>query len=411
MMRKIGYIISFIVLCALFACIQEELPGLGNKKEFVRWYNYQLPSFIELCGCNSSCMYELYTSDSEKMIYWKINHNFREDVIKAGMEKETIRNKVEYYFRKPIYRFNDTKITPNLLGSEPSTLISDDGNTIELFSTNGVYYESVDGINWAEGKKLVMSDGVIPSHFSVNKIDGIYYMVGLVKRENMNYMDLYVSTDKIHFDYRGHIISENIDIGNGTKYDNFGNSYLLKTMEGVYFLYYEGANRQSNWEISLMTCDNIFADKGNGFIGNWMQCFENPILPYSKYNYAGETPQLYCNPEIVKGEDNQPLVVDGLYYMYYLTGFYKGNVLYATINRMCSPDLVHWEEEGSMFDVRDVPTGGEERGDNGDQSLCQFKGKSYLFYTLNMNSYGCGVPNIRYTVDDRPLEELMALKP
>ena len=85
--------------------------------------------------------------------------------------------------------------------------------------------------------------------------------------------------------------------------------------------------------------------------------------------------------------------------------------MYATLNRMYSFDLVHWTEEGTMFDVRDVPTGGDESGDNGDQSLCQFKGKSYLFYTLNANSYGRGEPNIRYTVDNRSLEELMRIRP
>ena len=85
--------------------------------------------------------------------------------------------------------------------------------------------------------------------------------------------------------------------------------------------------------------------------------------------------------------------------------------MYATLNRMSSEDLIHWEEEGTMFDVRDVPSGGEAHGDNGDHSLCQFKGKSYLFYTLNANSYGYGIPSIRYTVDNRPLYDLMRLKP
>ena len=97
--------------------------------------------------------------------------------------------------------------------------------------------------------------------------------------------------------------------------------------------------------------------------------------------------------------------------MYYLSYFYKANTGYATINRMYSSDLIHWVEEGSMFDVRDIPIGGESFGDNGDHSLCQFKGKSYLFYTHNANSYGYSTPNIRYTVDDRPLNELLKLRP
>lgn len=411
MMRKFGYSISLLVLCILLSCSQEELPGIGNKRVFVRWYNYQLPAFIEMCGCNASCMYEISTSDSEEMIYWKINHNFREDVVKIGMDKESVRNRIETYFKKTIHRFNDLKINPNLSGGEPSSLISDDGNKIELFSTTGMYYESSDGINWTEGIKLVTSDGRMPSHFSVSKIDGLYYMSGSVERGEKRYMDLYVSSDRIHFEFEGHLISNESDIGNGDQYDNFGNSYLLRTKEGIFYFYYEGATHKSNFELSLMTCDSIFLENDNGFIGNWKQCRENPILPYSREGFAGETPHGYANPEIVKGEDNQPLLINGRYYMYYLTAFYKGNVYYATINRMFSSDLIHWTEEGSMFDVRDVPTGGEARGDNGDQSLCQFKGNSYLFYTLDINSYGHSPMNIRYTVDNRRLEDLMKLKP
>ena len=409
--------VRFILLIGYFfinviSCTHEPIAGFGSKKDLIKWYNYQLPVFIELNDCNSSCMYELLMSDSEDLIYWKINHNFREEVVHKGMDHEQFKNLVELYFTKKIHRFNDEKINPCLDSSyEPSSLVSDDGERIELFSPNGKYYESSDGINWTTGESLIFSNGCMPRHFSVNKIDGIYYLTGRVYASDLEYMDLYTSTDKIHFELKGHIVSTNNDLGNGFRFDSFGNSYLLKTNEGTYYFYYEGAEHHSNWSICLMMCKDIEKIGSNGYIGDWQQYEENPILPYSNKNFAGETPQLYCNPEIVKGEDNQPLIVDGKYYMYYLTYFYKANTMYATLNRMSSVDLVHWTEEGTMFDVRDVPTGGEAHGDNGDQSLCQFKGKSYLFYTLNANSYGYGQLNIRYTVDSRPLDELMRLKP
>lgn len=412
-MRKISEALSCLCILAIaVGCAKDPIAGFGSKRELVRWYNYQLPEYIELNGCNSSCMYELYMSDSEDLIYWKINHNFREDVVCKGMEQESIRECIQIYFKKPIHRFNDLKINPGLDNSaEPSTLISDDGERIEMFNPKGKYYESADGLNWTSGENLVMSNGIVPRHFSVSKIDGLYFLTGRVSNPDVEYMDLYISSDKIHFEYKGHIVSTKDNLGNNFRFDSFGNSYLLKNKEGVYYFYYEGAENKSNWSICLMTCNDILIESKEGFVGNWKQCSENPILPYSNKNFAGESPQLYCNPEIVKGEDNQPLIVDGKYYMYYLSAFYKSNTLYATINRMYSTDLVHWIEEGSMFDVRDVPVDGEEFGDNGDQSLCQFKGKSYLFYSLNVNSYGHGIPNIRYTVDDRPLEELMRLKP
>ena len=406
------FILLSCCLCFVVACTKEAVAGFGNKRALVSWYNDHLPAYIELNGCNSSCMYELLISDTEDMIYWKINHNFREEVVHAGMDKERFKTQVEKYFRKTIHRFNDFKINPGLNDSyEPSTLISDDGEKIELFSPNGMYYESSDGINWTTGERLIMSNGCIPLHFSVNRIDGLYYLCGRVVKSGKEYLDLYTSTDKIHFEFKGHIVSTGDDLGNGFRFDSFGNSFLLKTQGGKFYFYYEGARHKSDWSICLMTSTDIIKRGNDGFIGEWSQCPENPILPYANRCFAGETPQLYCNPEIVKGEDNMPLIVDGKYYMYYLSYFYKANTGYAILNRMYSTDLVHWTEEGSMFDVRDVPTGGEAHGDNGDQSLCQFKGKSYLFYTLNANSYGYGTPNIRYSVDNRPLDELMKLKP
>lgn len=413
-MRSVSRFILLAVCLGPFvvSCTREPIAGFGSKGELIRWYNSQLPGYIALNGCNASCMYELSMSDSEDLIYWKINHNFRDEVVRKGMNKESFTSQVESHFQKTIHRFNDSKVNPGLNGSyEPSTLISDDRSRIELFSPNGKYYESSDGINWTAGADIMMSNGVVPRHFSVNKIDGIYYLTGRVISPGVEYIDLYTSEDKIHFEYKGHIVSTADELGGGLRFDSFGNTFLLKAPEGNYYLYYEGAEHKSNWSICLMTCHDLLKGGNSGFIGDWSQCRENPILPYADKNFAGETPQLYCNPEIVKGEDNQPLKVDGKYYMYYLSYFYKANTEYATLNRMYSTDLVHWTEEGSMFDVRDVPTGGEAHGDNGDQSLCQFKGKSYLFYTLNANSYGNGTPSIRYTVDERPLDELMRLKP
>jgi len=412
MRKAVKFVLFLCFLDLAISCSQDSILGFSNKKELVKWYNYQLPAFVHLNECNSSCMYELLMSDSEDLIYWKINHNFREEVVHKGMDEEEFKEQVGSYFKKIIHRFNDHKVNPGLSDSyEPSSLVSDDGDRIELFSPNGKYYESFDGVNWTKGEKLVMSNGYVPRHFSVSKIDGMYFLTGRVIESDKEYMDLYVSADRTHFDYKGHIVSTDDNLGNGFRFDSFGNSFLMKTPEGKYYFYYEGAEHRSNWSLCLMTCDNVFIAGVDGHIGDWQQCAENPILLYSNKNFAGETPQLYCNPEIVKGEDNQPLIVDGNYFMYYLTYFYKANTMYATLNRMYSSDLIHWTDEGSMFDVRDVPSGGEARGDNGDHSLCQFKGKSYLFYTLNANSYGYGTPNIRYTVDNRPLAELMRLKP
>lgn len=415
----------FYLVGLLSSCYTDDFLGVWNKRDFISWYNSKLPSYIELCGCNAPSMCELYKSDTDELILWKINHNFREDVVHRGMSDLQLYEEIERYLQIPVRRFCDApKYTATVDGSysiridekyktgEPSSLISDDGERIELFTPMGYYFESYDGLNWSEGKRLVIGAGVHLAHFSVNKVDGIYVMIGCSSTiRGSQYLDLYTSTDRINFEFRGHIFSTSTDIGNGERFDNLGNTYLLKDDNGKYCLLYEGATNASNWEICLMTCTNLFEEKENGFIGDWVQCSENPILPYAKRNFLGEVPQIYSNPEIVKDENNQPMKYKGNYYLYYLSAFYKGNVLYATINRSYSKDLIHWVEEGPVFDNRDIPKGGESRGDNGDQSLCQFKGKSYMFYTNNINSKGYSMQNIRYTIDDRPLIEILKIKP
>lgn len=424
--KIIRYIYICIWVVMLNSCNSEEFLGMCDKNDFISWYNSKLPAYTKLCDCNAPSMCELFKSDSDELILWKINHNFREEVVHENMTESELKEEIARYLKTPVRRFCDAKkyittinesysirIDEKYTTGEPSTLISDDGERIELFTSTGYYFESSDGINWSEGKRLKIGTEKYVAHFSVNKIDDIYIMIGCSNAQlgELQYLDIFTSTDKINFEFKGHILSTQTDIGNGQRFNNLGNTYLLKDDDGKYCLLYEGATNASNWETCLMTCTNLFELQENGFIGDWEQCDKNPILPYAKKNQWGEVPQIYSNPEIVKDEKNQPLKFNGNYYMYYLSGFYKGNVFYATINRSYSKDLIHWTEEGPIFDNRDVPDGGESRGDNGDQSLCQYKGKSYLFYTNNINSKGYSIENIRYTIDDRSLIELLKLKP
>ena len=99
-MRRFKYLLLIFSFVSIISCTQETIAGFGNKSELIRWYNYQLPDYIELNGCNPSCMYELLISDSEDLIYWKINHNFREDVVRKGMEEEDFKKQVEFILKK-----------------------------------------------------------------------------------------------------------------------------------------------------------------------------------------------------------------------------------------------------------------------------------------------------------------------
>lgn len=416
------------ILNLLYPVVSGDFHSGMSKEQFVNVYNSKIIAFCKLCRCNPNCMEELKTTDCESVIYEKINHNFRRDVIKNGMTDKIIASQLNKYFRIPIHRFGDIKlnnsdgINDSLIvepfasyAYEPSALISDDGERIELYNASNSRTTSIDGVRWTAAESLVLSGGRNwAAHTSVNKVDGIYVMIGCAGGGDSDTLDLYTSTDGVHFTWRGHLFQANNTIvakinGVDTICTGWGNSYLIKD-NGTYYLYYECLIR--GWEICLATCTDLFVDQGDGFIGNWSQCQGNPIIPRTNIDNDPTKPLKPGNPEIVKGEDNRPLRCNGKYYMYYhaMTGDDKG-----PIYRAHSEDLVNWVIEGKIFDNRDLPT--LPRGTNSDHAMCQFKGRSYLFYTHDINNYegpnhtaDLSAISIREMCDDRPLYELLDLR-
>lgn len=480
----------------LLPIIPGDFTSVMTISEIVALYNSKLAVFAELCRCDVTSFYELKNNDGDSLLCWKINHNFRKEVVWEGMSKELFASQLNKYFTIPIYRFQDAKFgnanieelgnintinksrivsfndrepvyvnmdgysdksflcmcdcenvppmndgvlanqwrivernenypiweanhlykAPFSYTTEPSTLIVENGNKIRLYSASGIFTETEDGINWSTPVATNIGIG----HPSINYVDGIYMNIyESTSQPNEGVFILRTSNDGITFTNRGIIKGTKCgvdDIGNGHTLKYLGNSYLFKDYDGTYYLFYEGLENDNpehpKWELCLMTCTDIFIDNGDGTIGNWVQAPTNPIIPSLKQGAEGN---LYAgvygpgNPEIVKGEDNQPIKYDGKYYMYFhcqAGSIPSRDSVDVRIERAYSYDLIHWVREGSIIANMDEP----DYGDHSDHAMCQFKGRTYLFYTVGINSNNHRTDTIRYVIDDRPLIEMLKIK-
>lgn len=447
----------------------EEIPQVVNSSMSVAELNVALNAKFQgdyalLCNCNKLC-FETFGIYSIDEFVDKINHNFRRKVLTYGMGLDEMCNAINKAFTIPIYRFADAKTIPtndgetpnidwsikavnidpnidrdNLDTSEPSAIVSPDGSKLFLYAggppNDGRRWESTDGIHFTNETIL---QGVCDEtsnyrvdHKNINLIDGVYYLVGVLhaREDNLiNTLILCTSTDGINFTFQGKIFLPNTHIRVNMFPDEqekdliatyYGNSYLLK-VESKWYLYFEIEDNVHNrwWEQCLATCDDIFhinADGeggGVGTIGNWdFTCgqIENPNPIFSQDDGIGRG---YGNVDFVRGMDNLPIKHDGKYYMYLHGGYINATAQLATtaIYRAYSYDLIHWTNEGTCFDNRDLPTVHTITG-NGDQSTIEFKGKVRQYYSWDVNHSSLGLPaEIRIIEDDRPFCELLKLLP
>jgi hypothetical protein len=174
----------------------------------------------------------------------------------------------------------------------------------------------------------------------------------------------------------------------------------------VYYLYIEGRqNVDGNfWDVYLVTCTDPFVDNGDGTIGNWQNCAVAPVIQ-ARNQFGTSGSIAFGNPDIARGCDNRPIRIDGKWYMY----FHSTADNYSYILRAYSNDLVHWTPEFRLFDNRNAPTSGENQSSNADHSLIEFKGRTYFFYTTDINT--ALDPHLTYMIDDRPFRELLKLMP
>ena len=386
-------------------------PGM-DIYAMVEAYNNALPSFSELCRCATICMDELVYTDPIETICEFINHNFRSEVVSPGMSAMTFCNRVNRAFTEKVLRFCDARIpqasrdfslTTGMQADEPSAIVGPDGRLYIYAHLKRISTE--DGLNWSEPEDTPLSGGDTVTylmHNNVNLIDGIYYLIGTDTNTGGGFY-MFTSTDGVNFNYAGKLFDAGLEVADGINVVSWGNPYLIKNYgDGKWYLYYEYQATGHPWEIALATCTDIMHANDDGTIGDWVQSDANPVLALD--NYGGV--RSAGNPDFAKIMDNSPLKHNGRYYLYYHSTW-KAQ---SNIRRAYSEDLIHWYDEGIILDIRDIPSGGDQTSGNADHCVIEYKGRTYMFYSWNINS-GDYLPYIKYVVDDRPFHEILSLRP
>lgn len=393
-------------------------PSMG-KSAFVNAYNASLDNYATLCKCNRNSFFNLLGHNMTwETIYKVINANFRKRVVYKEQSFEDMCAAINEAFTKPILRFMDAKVNNGMTNDfsltiptanlqEPSAIISDDGSTLYVYGRL-MRVSTKDGVNWTNAENLVLSGG--PSyvmHVGINKIDDVYYLIGCEFNSGGG-LYLYTSTDGLAFTYQGKIFDTGLSLPDGYTVLDWGNPYLIKEYgSNKFYLYIELNTNDANsgWIVYIATCDDILHDNGNGTIGDWVLNSHIPLNGNILSDF-GITRTSPGNPDFIKGEDNRPIKCNNRYYMYYHTNHGSSGSL---ICRAYSEDLINWKSEACLFNNRDIPTDGATTNGNADHCIIQFKGRTYLFYTWDVNS--THTKFVKYTIDDRPLHELLKIFP
>lgn len=383
--------------------------------EFRTAFNSALSNYATLTGCGIYSFREYTTADNDwDKIYAKINKVFRAEVYVEGMPHETICDRVNHAFTHNIWMWKDAKYndgTPRDFSlafadrsGEPSAIVSPDGGTLYVYGYDGRWATN-DGLHWSAKETLVRTgapNNAQPEHANTNYIDGIYYTVGALNDTDRE-LGLFTSTDGLNFTYRGKVLEKSDITVDGETVMTWGNSYIVKDAD-TYYLYIEAklTNNVNFWDIYLCTCSDPLLDNGDGTVGDWTYSGTGAIVTDE---ISSVDLRAHGNPDIAKGPDNRPIRVNGKWFMYYHVT-YNG---YMHIYRAYSSDLETWTVDGRIINNRDVPTAGESSAGNADHALIEFKGKTYLFYTWNINSVY--TPYIKYVIDDRPFREILKMYP
>lgn len=388
-----------------------------TKAEFVSAFKAAMTAYGALNKCFSESFDSLMLRGTEswELIYKYINHDLRTDAASKKKDFSIVCSRINAALTKRLYRFDDAKISAyprdssidtEFQADEPSAIVSEDGGKLYIYA-HLKRIETTDGMKWSEPIPLVLNGGVpYIMHCNVNLIDGTYYLIGC-DRTTGGGLHLYTSVDGINFGYIGVIFQSGHQFSNGRTAVSWGNTFLVKEYGNeLLYLYVESADSDGEWVIDLATTSNIYQKTDAGTMGVWTNAENNPVIvkPYDAtwkggYNTAG-------NPDFAKGADNRPVKVDGKYYMY----FHSTRAKISHVLRAYSEDLKHWESEGTILDNRDQPSGGDETSGNADQCIIEFKGRTYLFYSWDINNPDA-LPYIKYTVDDRPIREILSLMP
>ncbi len=315
------------------------------------------------------------TLTSSNIIPSVVNYNLRASAISYGQKAASYISALNSGFAAIVHRFQDAFIE-NITMSEPTALVSDDGNQIDLWangSTGGVvnihYSYSTDGLTFSTPVATDIPVGFMRCH--ILKDDSNYY---LYASHNGNSIHLFTSTNKINFTNQGEVI------GSGASAEN---SFVWKEGSNWYMLYEYSAGI---WVIGLATA--------SAPEGPWTKYEGNPVC-------SGLV--MASNPEIPR-VNNNIIKHNGLYYMYFHSQP-SPTGSDSHILRAYSFDLHTWIIEGIILDIRKIHSAA---WDYGDVCLVEFKGKSYLFWSPTDQ---VSQSHIDVGIDNRSLAEMLTLYP
>ena len=389
-----------------------------NPKTFYEAIDAQMNDFASV---NKTYKESFFYVQSVRFAYtWEnvlsiVSKNLRQDIGDVNTPMNIICDNVNKALTERIYRFYDAKplsnaerdasLTTGLNKGEPSVIISDDGGTMYIYG-NGQRISTTDGVKWTEPIDIVKSDSGHTLHESVNYIDGVYYLIA-PRRNSGGNLELYTSVDGINFEYKGKLFLESTILDGTNPVVSWGNPYLIRNYgDGKFYLYIETQESGFSWRIHLVIFDDFTTENADGTIGARAIYENNPVIQ-KPYISLSNSAQSAGNPDFFKGMDNRPIKVGNKYYMM----FHSTHLYIAHLFRASSYDLIHWDIDGIMWDNRDKPSGGDTTSGNADACVIEFKGRTYLFYTHDINQTEKGIEHIKYTIDDRPLSELLKLYP
>lgn len=389
-----------------------------NPKAFYDAVASVLPSFAEV---NKTYIESFFIRESSGTMQftWEevldvVSKNLRKNIGDIKTPMSIICDNVNKALTERIFRFYDAKpisnaerdasLTTGLNKGEPSVIISEDGGTMYIYA-NGKRISTTDGVTWTAPINIVRNDNRNILHEDINYIDGVYYLIAPDQNSGGS-LHLYTSTDGVNFTYNGKLFGEGVVLDGTKAVSNWGNPYLIKNYgDGKFYLYIETQDQGIPWRIHLVKYSDFTTENEDGTIGAREIYANNPILaePFRKYSANVSSAG---NADFCKGTDNRPIKVGNKYFMIFHST-YKG---IAHILRASSYDLMEWSIDGIMWDNRDKPTRGDESSGNADHCIVEFKGRTYLFYTWDINNPSA-TNYIKYTIDDRPLSELLKLYP
>lgn len=353
--------------------------------EFFTAMNANSAELAVNCSADIDCMTTLSSTMTGIDFVRDVNHNFRNTVANIG--SLSISN-INSSFGQTISRFQDDYVEKAIdveLAAEPTALVSEDGERLDVWFTGGVgegYAHTTDGVNFT----LENTTGLSGECGYVFKDGETYYMMRRNVIDNYN-INLLTSINRKDWTDQGSVFIGGVGLWDQT----LGNPCFWKE-DGVWYLIYEAYGPSNAWMLGLATAPAV--------TGPWTKYEGNPLI-----SGLGEG---VGSPEIIR-KNGQVLKHNGEYYLYY--HFDNHDYVYQQNNyRAHSTDLHTWTIEGPILNVHHEHEIATRFRSYGDVAIVEFKGKSYLFWSA------CGEApvnpcHIDLGIDNRPLAEILALYP